>query len=449
MVVYGRGQSHFAKFWNYNSALQSLGGAKVYFPPCKMCDQTLKGYDSLDESTDNQIPFSNKPLALYLPESSNKIQPEISIYTTLEKKSINIFTYNMIKSEMKLRAPSVQELIKNKYTCESLNLRCSDLNEYDFNEDKEWVDHTEIKFFLRSEDNVEYEIRLHELISNTWNEFIGYIENKLDTEYKNVIFNELIIRNYGTMPVYVLMGNTMFLKKEPIYIVKNGVIQNNFYNWSWHQSENGEQTYFADSVYDGDPESKNGVKFEAKIPENYAYYAHSEIPIGVPEAVSFKIRPLNDIQFRFKIDDKIEYNLTSDYLVHRNCKIPVDEESEILIDVRSLVYSNPTYLLNNDISGFFLQTISDIDAIKERLSEEKGKEAADSYTEVLYFYDFVMHNTYPEDPYLYSNRKLDEEKEQDCIIRLEDHYDWGDSKIKNKVYPVVQWPDDVDLDYIK
>jgi len=293
----------------------------------------------------------------------------------------------------------------------------------------------------------EYEIELDSKITNRWQECIGYIYND-KKEYKRINFNELVIKNYGSMPVYILVGNTMFLKREPTYIVKEGVIQKDFSDWSWFKSDSGrEPTYFGNEVYEDDFQQKNCVKFIAKTDGEYCYYAHTEKFMGVPEAVSFRIRPMNDNQFKFKIDNKMEYNLTSDYFIHRNCKIPIGIESNVLIDVRSLVYSNPTYLLNNDIFGFWIQTISEIENIKKKLIDEKGKEASDAYSEVLYFYDLVMHNTYPDDLYNYSQFNLDEDGDY-CRIEQESHMDWGKYGRVNEKNPVIQWPEDIDLNNV-
>jgi len=434
LVFYGRGQNRLAELWNENKDIEGSEGVAAYFP-------------SNDNSTEESITFSNKPLVLYLPGRLNNKYSYASFHTIYDKGSINLYTYHMIKSELKLIPPTVEELINSNYTCESLNLSCSELSEYDWNEDYEWVYNTDIRLFLRSEELDEYEIELDSKITNRWQECIGYIYND-KKEYKRINFNELVIKNYGSMPVYILVGNTMFLKREPTYIVKEGVIQKDFSDWSWFKSDSGrEPTYFGNEVYEDDFQQKNCVKFIAKTDGEYCYYAHTEKFMGVPEAVSFRIRPMNDNQFKFKIDNKMEYNLTSDYFIHRNCKIPIGIESNVLIDVRSLVYSNPTYLLNNDIFGFWIQTISEIENIKKKLIDEKGKEASDAYSEVLYFYDLVMHNTYPDDLYNYSQFNLDEDGDY-CRIEQESHMDWGKYGRVNEKNPVIQWPEDIDLNNV-
>ena len=113
------------------------------------------------------------------------------------------------------------------------------------------------------------------------------------------------------------------------------------------------------------------VKFATKEGGEYAYYVHMEKGISAPpEGISFRIRPMNDNQFIFNICGKRQYYLTNDYEIHRNCKIPIGEESEYLIDVRSLAYSEPKNFLTNDISGFWLQTISKIIELKKQIKKE-------------------------------------------------------------------------------
>jgi len=182
------------------------------------------------------------------------------------------------------------------------------------------------------------------------------------------------------------------------------------------------------------------VKFATKEGGEYAYYVHMEKGISAPpEGISFRIRPMNDNQFIFNICGKRQYYLTNDYEIHRNCKIPIGEESEYLIDVRSLAYSEPKKFLTNDISSFWLQTISDIRKIKQKIKEETGDEAAaDAYEDVLYFYSFTLHHTYPSDTSGYVKSKLYEEG-SDCNINLETHTDWERSS--NEAYPVIPWPD--------
>jgi len=443
LVFFGRGQEHLARNWNGNNEIQGSKGIKTYFPRCKDCEEATNE----DDNSERKIPSSNKPLALYLPGNSSDYS-YVSFHTVYENGSINLFAYHMLKSEIKVVPPTIAELKKEGYSCDSLGLPCTELEEYDFNIEKEWMDRTEIRFAIRSEEGIEYEINMNSKPRREWREHVGYISNN-EGKYENVSFTEFVIKNYGRMPVYVLIGNTVFLKKDPIYMVKNGTIQDGFNNWSWHQNiASKEPTYYESQIYEDDPEQKSCVKFIAKEDGDYAYFVHIyDGLLGAPEAISFKIRPMNDNKFKLRIDNKKEFLLMEDYLIHRNCDIPIGEESNVLIDVRSLIYSDPTHMLNNDISGFWLQTISEINKIKKELLTEKGQEAADAYSEVTYFYDFVIHNTYPSNLDPYVTVSLSDDAPQ-CNIKLETQYDWADTTRTNENYPVIPWPDDIDLESI-
>jgi len=439
LAFFGRGQRQPLYYWN--EVIRKSDGAEVYYPFYK--------YDTADAD--------NQPLVLYLPG----MKEDEGYYTYInyhldDDENINLTNYHLVKSEIKLVPPSANELITNGYTCASIGLTCNDLTEYDFNANvEEWLSKVDFRLYLESDDAnnddyddesekylFHYRIVGEKAITNEWSEFVGSIDESelINPEF---VYNNLVFRNYGKMPIYIYIGNTIFLKKGSIDLVKDGEIQNNFANWSWHQNTaNKTSTYYPHQICPDDKEEKQCVKFVAKENGDFAYYVHIENGISAPpEGISFRIRPMNDNQFKFKIDIglKGEYNLTNDYVIHRNCKIPIGEESEYLIDVRSLVYSEPKTMLTNNISGFWLQTISDIKQIKQNIKEEQGDEAADAYEEVLYFYSFTLHHTYPSDTSGYVKSKLFEEGSE-CNINLETHADWERSS--NEALPVIPWPDD-------
>ena len=456
LAFYGRGQRHLPNYWNDNDKIVGSVDARVYFPYNESDEST----EVTSEITDNA---KNNPLVLYLPGIKNRIFTKLDFYVLNDERTIDLTSFHRIKSEIKLVPPKVDELISEGYTCESIGLTCTDLKDYDFDANTaEWLSKADIQFYLESVDAnndddydesekylFHYKIEGGPQPSNNWSEFIGNIDKSEIINSDELIYTDFVIRNYGKMPVYVYIGNTIFLKKDPTYMVREGEIQNNFANWSWHRNTADKTaTYFANQVYEGDEEKKNCVKFQADEDGDFGYYVHIENGISAPpEGVSFKIRPMNDNQFIFKIDNKKEFNLTDNYLIHRNCKIPIGEETTFLVDVRSLVYSDPKFMLTNDISGFWLQTISEINNIKKNLAITKGQEIADNYHDVMYFYDFTLHHTFPENTTIYVKQKLFD-KGPECSIKLETHEDWGDKDNVNIKNPVIQWPDDLSLDTI-
>ncbi|OUM67639.1 hypothetical protein PIROE2DRAFT_67006 [Piromyces sp. E2] len=467
LAFYGRGQRHLPNYWNDIDKIKGDDDAKVYFPYSESDETTKTDKETAaaetkptSEIVDNA---KNNPLVLYLPGKKEREYSNINFYVLNDERSIDLFSFHKIKSEIKLVHPRAEDLISEGYNCENLGLQCSDLKSYDFEANtKEWLSKVDIKLYLESdetnndedydEDDKKYyhfEIQGSPNPSNQWSEFIGDIDKSNLPVSTEAIYNNFIFRNYGIMPVYIFVGNTIFLKKEPTDMVREGTIQNNFANWSWHQNTaNKTATYYGDSVCPDDPEQKPCVKFVAEEDGDFAYYVHIENGISAPpEGVSFSVRPMNDNQFKFKIDNKKEFNLTYDYLVHRNCKVPIGRETKFLIDVRSLVYSDPKFMLMNDISGFWLQTISEIKNIKQKFRDEGKEKEAKEYQDVLYFYNFTLHHTYPKDTSMYVREKLDENGPE-CNLELETHEDWGKKDNVNLADPVIQWPDDLSFDTI-
>jgi len=455
-AFYGRGQTTLPLRWNDIDEIEGTEGSKVFLPPSDDVDNSVdKRQDDDDDDDEKQEDgkteedelvdqTKNYPMVMYLPGKKTNTYSYVQFFTSASNYyEFTLSEFYRIKSELKLVPPPVEDLVRDGYTCSNIGLECSGLSYYNFEDnEEEWIEKVDLKLYLITEDGKdEYEIENFTKPSNGWQECTGDI----DTDYDN--YSKLAFRNYGTMPVYLYIGNTIFLKKDPIYMVKNGVIRDGLGNWSWHKSNNSnnaEQSYFENEVYEEDPEQKIGVKFATKELGNAAYYIH--IPNSImapPEAVSFRIRPLTDNQFKFKIDNKKEYNFTSDYSEYRNSNLPVGEESEFLIDVRSLAFSDPKFMLNNDICGFWIQTISEIHNIKSELRKSGDEEAADAYEDVFYFYDFILHPTYPSDTSKYVQEKLDEEGGE-CRITMETHEDW--EKCSNPKNPVIAWPDDISLE---
>jgi len=279
----------------------------------------------------------NYPLVLFLPGKRNEEYSKITFNVVNDENTdIDLSSFHKIKSEMKLVPPTAEDLISEGYTCESIGLDCTDLKEFDFEARKdEWLSLVNIKLFLESdainneenddittpEELMEYRIYYHYEIENLkpppsdkWSEVIGDIVsiNFKDTNYS---YTDFLFRNYGTMPVYIFVGNTVFLKKEPTAMVDNGEFQNGFEDWSWHKDAKKRTiTYFVNQIYEDDPEEKIGFKLETDIAGDAGFYVHVIKGISAPpEGLSFVIRPLTDNQFKLKIDNKKEYTLTTDY----------------------------------------------------------------------------------------------------------------------------------------
>jgi len=508
LAFFGRGQRIPSIYWNDMNKIRGSIDAKIFFPYSEsdssnnstttstdsdesnndvstaekreeanegdVTNEENNGEDKVEENKEDDDADSfvdtakNYPLVLFLPGKKNEEYSKITFNVVNDENTdIDLSNFHKIKSEMKLVPPTAKDLISEGYTCESIGLNCVNLMEFDFEARKdEWLSLVNIKLYLESdgfnkeedselspEELKEYRAYYHYQIENlksptdTWSEVTGDIVN---TNFKGnrYPYTDFLFRNYGTMPVYIFIGNTVFLKKDPTPMVENGEFQNGFEDWSWHKDASKRAvTYFANQIYKDDPEEKAGFKLETDVAGDAGFYVHVIKGISAPpEGLSFVIRPLYDNQFKLKIDNKKEYVLTDDYFKHRNCKIPTDKESKILLDIRSITYADPKYMLTNDISGFFLMSISNIDDIKEIIRENEGEDAAKEYKDVVYIYGMTLHHTYPGNLTEFTHEKLDPDGPE-CNLKLETHEDWTADKVNPKL-PIIQWPDDVTFDTI-
>ena len=429
-VFYGRGQSKFPKYWNNVFRVKGSIDAKVYLPPSEEF---------------------NQPLMLYLPGKKSRQYSKLNFYVGFEEKDFDIdfCTFQKIKSEIKLVAPTVDELIAQGYTCQSIGLSCKDLKEYDFDANsEEWLAKVDLRLFIEQDlrDTTKpnaYQIENFDKPSNEWKECSGDIIKK---NIKDIFYNyyDFVLRNYGDMPVYILMGNTMFLTgtKSEI-VVKNGVTQKPYVDVSWtKEATNGKKvTYFADQVYEDDTYKKKAVKFEVSdATSDYGYSIKtSDGILSPPEGISFRILPTVETLLQIKYGQNLVFNVT-DFLRGRNCEIPTGEESEVLIDLRSIAYENPTQMLNNEEASFTVSYISTFIWHQQEIRNTQGDAAADAYKEELYFYSMTLHHTYPNSLSDYKLKNL-EYNIKPCNLTMKTHQDmtdWG---------RVSKWPIHIDVDY--
>lgn len=470
LAFYGRGQRIPSIYWNDMKKIRGSKDAKVFFPYNE--SDGLNGNNSKrEENAANEADLivdtaRNYPLVLLLPGKKDKDYSSI-IFNVVndENTEIDLTDFHKVKSEMKLVHPTAEDLISEGYTCEKIGLDCTDLKQYDFEAKRdEWLSKVDVQLYLRSDnciieslddedlsedfvlDFCSYRIESNKGPTDEWSEVIGDIDDTMVKDPTST-YNDFIFKNYGSMPVYIFIGNTVFLKKAPTEMVKNGVILNGFDNWSWHKDGNSRSiTYFDDQVYEKDPERKKCAKLEVDVPGDAGFYVHFGKGISAPpEGLSFVIRSLYDNKFKFKIENKKEIEL-DDYLEHRHCALPIGEEIEYLVDLRSLVYSDPKFLLMNDVGGFWFMSISEVDDIKAEIALRNATEA-EEYKDVLYFYSFTLHNTYPEDLKKYKKYDIPGSSEK-CNMKLETHEDWADPTKVNQKYPIIQWPDDIPFETI-
>ncbi|ORX48690.1 hypothetical protein BCR36DRAFT_73100 [Piromyces finnis] len=436
LALYSRGTNDLPYLWDKGDVTNGSSDAKIYFP-------NKNGDDS-----------ENSPMILYLPGKKVKRNySNIEFHLTKEprvKFNINLGSFHKFKSEIKLVAPGIEELKNEGYTCKNIGLSCSDLSEYDFTiQAQEWLSLVDLKFVIEPEDynrkysyrDTYYEIENITPPTNEWMEMVGDIDSSKLLDDDPTLYTRFTIRNYGRMPVYIFIGNSIFLKKDPTVMIKNGIIQHGFsINFI-------EENYILNEVYQEDPEKKNCIKFIPGINQDYGYIGslNNNGFVAPPEGISIKARFMKKKDFKLRVGFS-QYNIISDYLSHRNCDIPMDEEIEFLIDIRSLVYSNPRNTVPNYVYAYGISGVSLIQDTRQSFLERKYQEALNSNDEedeeAIYFYDFVLHHTYPEDTSKYINKKLSEEGGE-CRLSLETHEDWSHPDKVNPTHPVSSWPDNI------
>ncbi|ORX81072.1 L domain-like protein [Anaeromyces robustus] len=430
---YGRGQASLATHWCSVESIRSSTGVHIYFP---------EEDETQSIATNNKI--RNYPMIVYMPGKGNKNYSYINFSIT--NQSADLLESSKIKAELRISAPSAKDLIDEGYTCESIGLTCTNLTDYNFSKnEKEWLSKVDLRFYIESDDirsdpqyddeEVEY-FRLQlsfGKLSTSWKEYVSQIS--FEEYFEDLPYREYLIRNYGSMPVNVHIGNTFFLKSRVIPLLTNGAPASGYSSYSW--LINGADTMGIDTndVYPDDNEKKIALIYSAVNKNDYAYYVHNSYSdtYGPPEAISFRIRSFFVNNFKLKIDNIKEFNLTTEYSIPRNCKIPNEEEVEILVDVRSLIYADSYHMVNNDITGFLIQAYTDNDHVKDKLvKQNKDEDYINSNTSKVYFYSFNLHNTYPTNLKPYTVVKYDSNLSNDCDISMHDHADW-----KGESY---QWP---------
>lgn len=203
LVFYSRYQENILNYWNDINKVRGTHDTKVFLSNSEY-DENNKG-DTQDNS-----------LVLFLPGKKNFFYSNINIDITNDERTVDLTSFRKLKSEIKLVAPTANELISKGYTCENIGLSCVNLNDYDFNNNtKEWLSRVDLRIFLESDEKYSdlYEITGNPKPSNVWNEFIGRID-KNTLPNKTLIYTNLVFRNYGLMPIYVYIGDTVFLKDD-------------------------------------------------------------------------------------------------------------------------------------------------------------------------------------------------------------------------------------------
>jgi len=435
---YGRGQASLATHWCSAESINSSTGVQIYFP---QEDKTQSA------ATNNKI--RNYPLIIYMPSKGKKDYSYINF--SLTNPSADLLESSSIKSELRISVPNVDDLIAEGYTCESIGLTCTDLKSYDFTKnEKEWLSKVDLRFYIESDDirsdpqydndEIEYfRLRLSfGQLSTSWKEYVSKIS--FEEYYENLPYREFLIRNYGNMPVNIHIGNTLFLKSRVIPLITNGAPASGFSSISWLINGAGSESGVdLSDVCPDDPEKKMALVYSAINKADFGYYVHNSYSdtYGPPEAVSFRIRSYFVNNFKFKIDNIKEFNLTTEFSIPRNCKIPNEKEVNILVDVRSLIYADSYHMVNNDITGFFIQAYTDNDHVVSELEKKKkDKSYIEKNTSKVYFYNFNLHNTYPTNLKQYTLIKYDTSVNKECDISMRTHKDW-----KGKDF---QWPTVID-----
>jgi len=215
LIFFIRGQKSLSNYWN-NNASKSSEDAKIIF----------QNNEINNDITNNNVEKKN-PLIIYLPGKKDEVYSKINFSLTDYSRLNDLSGFQRFISEIKLVAPSAEELISKGYDCSSIGLSCSDLKNYDFtiNAD-EWLSKVDLKLFIESDilnniENIEeqekelfqYEIKNNYKLGNVWNKFISNID-KNEINVENIAYPDFVFRNYGSMPVYVYVGDTIFLKRD-------------------------------------------------------------------------------------------------------------------------------------------------------------------------------------------------------------------------------------------
>ncbi|ORX80927.1 hypothetical protein BCR32DRAFT_293567 [Anaeromyces robustus] len=436
LVFFGRGLRDLPKYWN---EIEVTKNSYVYFPYSKYdSDQT-----NLSSSSDEA---KNYPLVIFLSEKNDKEYSEVRF--EIEKNDyVKLNDYTYFKSEIKFRIPKSKYLINDGYTCEKLQLPCTSLDKYDFSNNNEWLDLIDFKIFLEDysvkNDNtmtendkkkISYELKDYNKITTEWQE----INVKIDSMDKEYNYTSLVFRNYGNMPVYVSLGNTMFVKSESddSVIIKNGIFQDGFEDWSWYQKTDDDKptSVFHDKICPIDPEQKNSIYLATKT--NYDFGLRMNVKsysFGPPEAISFKYRPMKDSQLTLTLNENLTLSI-NEYLINRNCDINPQEEITILVDIKYYILTDSKLLMNNDITGMWIQTVTDVEGIKKYIyTETQDEKLRDEYVEDIYFYDLTFHHCYPTNLEAFHLEKLYSTGECDLTLHSHDYI----LNLKRR------WPEDV------
>ncbi|OUM67638.1 hypothetical protein PIROE2DRAFT_58674 [Piromyces sp. E2] len=435
-VFFGRGQRKLPKYWSDLSEIKVSKNSKVYFPYHK--------YDNDPEKPNTTDEAKNYPLTLFLSGKNDEEYSEIR-FNTDRNDDINFKDYTYFKSELKFRIPKAKYLVNDGYTCENIGLSCTDLSQYDFSKNNEWLNLIDFKIFFEDREisesttysneekkNLNYELTTFGTPTTEWKEHVAKIEIK----DSNLQYTSLVFRNYGKMPVYVSIGNSIFVKsnEEDIIIVKNGKYSEGFENMSWYKDDDGhEDTVFFDQVYPEDPEQKTSIYFSTKEDFNYAMKVEiKKIPtFGPPEAVSFKYRPMKDTRLNLTFNRNLTLSIV-EYLNARNCRTIQLEENTILVDLKYYILTDSKLLMDNNVNCIWIQTVTDIEGIKKQLFTEDEIEK-NAYVDDLYFYDLTFHNNYPTDLSPYTLTKLYSTGECDPSLHSHDYI----SSAKKR------WPEDI------
>jgi len=360
LVFFGRGQRSLPKYWSDLTEIEVSKNSTVYFPYHK--------YDNDPEKPSSSDEAKNYPLTLLLSKTKDEEYSEIR-FNAERNGNINFADYTYFKSEIKFRVPKVKYL-GSSYSCEDLGLSCTDISQYDFSKSDEWLNQVDFKIFFEDieiaksteysdeeKKNLSYELTTFDTPTTSWNEIVG----KIEVKDSNLQYTSLVFRNYGKMPVYISIGNTIFVKsnEEDTVIIKNGQFMDGFENFSWYRNDDEhEDTVFLDQVYPDDPEQKKSIYMSTKEDFNYAIKMEiNNIPtFGPPEAISFKYRPMKDSRLNFTFNRNFTLSIV-EYLNARNCRVIQTEENTILIDLKYYILTDSKSLMNNNVNCIWIQTV--------------------------------------------------------------------------------------------